>query len=138
MARETAPAIALEIDIEKRRNRSTFVPESALRARRSFLPLRFEGLERTQRNAPETAVVVPARMGAAMTDAVTLIVYGWSESEPGTLSWVFPSVQAALRAVRTMRNAARWLIVHGRRGFEGKVDVDALRRAGGVLVERAA
>ncbi len=73
-----------------------------------------------------------------MTDAVTLVVYGWIESEPGTLSWVFPSMQAALRAVRTMRNAARWLIVLGQGAFEGDVDVDALRRAGGVLVERPA
>jgi hypothetical protein len=73
-----------------------------------------------------------------MTDAVTLIVYGWRDSEPGTLSWVFPSVQAALGAVRIMRNAARWLIVHGQRVFDGEIDVDALRRGGEVLAERPA
>jgi hypothetical protein len=68
-------------------------------------------------------------------DAVTLVIYGWRENEPGTLAWVFPSLAAALRAVRAMRNAVRWLIVRGRRAFEGDVDVDGLRRAGAVLVE---
>jgi len=69
------------------------------------------------------------------TKAVTLVIYGWHESEPGTLAWVFPSVKAALHAVRAMRNAVRWLIIEGRRAFDGEVDVDALRRTGGVLVE---
>lgn len=72
-------------------------------------------------------------------DAVTLIIYGWHESQPGTLAWVFPSLAAALRAVRAMRNAIRWLIVRGRRALDADVDVDveALRRAGSVLIERA-
>jgi hypothetical protein len=70
--------------------------------------------------------------------AVTLVIYGWHESEPGTLAWVFPSVRAALRAVRAMRNAIAWLIVEGRRGFDGDVDLEALRRAGAVLVESTA
>ncbi len=79
-----------------------------------------------------------ARMRTARREAVTLVVYGWHESEPGTLAWVFPSVGAALRAVRALRNAIGWLIVRGRRAFRGEVDVAALRRAGGVLVEHAA
>jgi hypothetical protein len=70
------------------------------------------------------------------SDVVTLVIYGWHDSEPGTLSWVFPSLKAALRAVRAMRNAVRWLIVEGRRAYDGEIDVDALRRAGAVLVER--
>jgi hypothetical protein len=37
-----------------------------------------------------------------------------------------------------MRNAIGWLILKGKRVFEGDVDVDALRRGGAVLVERAA
>jgi hypothetical protein len=69
--------------------------------------------------------------------AVTLVIYGWRESEPGTLAWVFPSLRAALRAVRAMRNAMGWLIVKGKRAFDGDVDVAALRRAGGVLIEHA-
>jgi len=69
-------------------------------------------------------------------DAVTLVIYGWHESQPGTLAWVFPSLKAALRAVRAMRNAVRWLIVEGKRAVEGDTDIDALRRAGRVLVER--
>jgi hypothetical protein len=69
--------------------------------------------------------------------AVTLVIYGWHESQPGTLAWVFPSLRAALRAVHAMRNAIGWLILKGRRVFEGEVDVEALRRGGAVLAERA-
>ncbi len=79
-----------------------------------------------------------ARMRGAQRQAVTLVVYGWRESEPGTLAWVFPSVRAALRAVRALRNAIGWLIVRGKQAFEGDVDVEALRRAGAVLVEHMA
>ena len=79
-----------------------------------------------------------ARMQGAQRDAVTLVVYGWRDSEPGTLAWVFPSVRAALRAVRALRNAMGWLIVRGRRAIEGDVDVAELRRAGTVLVEHLA
>jgi hypothetical protein len=77
-------------------------------------------------------------MRGTQRQAVTLVVYGWRESEPGTLAWVFPSVRAALRAVRALRNAIGWLIVRGQRAFEGDVDVAALRRAGAVLVEHLA
>jgi hypothetical protein len=69
--------------------------------------------------------------------AVTLVIYGWHESEPGTLAWVFPSVGSALRGVRAMRNAVRWLIVSGRRAVDREIDIDALRRRGIVLVEGA-
>jgi len=67
--------------------------------------------------------------------AVTLVIYGWAESQPGTLAWVFPSVRAALRAVRAMRNALRWVILKGREAFEGDVDIDALRQSGRILLE---
>ncbi|MGO9836005.1 MAG: hypothetical protein ACLP1X_17515 [Polyangiaceae bacterium] len=70
-------------------------------------------------------------------EAVTLVIYGWHDSEPGTLAWVFPSVGAALRAVRAMRNAVRWVIVSGRRAFDREVDIDALRRTSVVIVEGA-
>ncbi len=69
-------------------------------------------------------------------EAVTLVIYGWHDSEPGTLAWVFPSVRSALRAVRAMRNAVRWLIVRGRRAFDDAIDVDGLRRAGLIIAER--
>jgi hypothetical protein len=70
-------------------------------------------------------------------EAVTLVIYGWHESEPGTLAWVFPSVRSALRAVRAMRNAVRWLIVRGRRAFDrDSVDIESLRRAGLIIAER--
>ncbi len=69
---------------------------------------------------------------------MTLVIYGWRGSEPGTLAWAFPSVRAALRAVRAMRNAVGWLVVEGRRVFDGEVDLFALRTAGAVLVERPA
>jgi hypothetical protein len=66
---------------------------------------------------------------------VTLVIYGWYDSQPGTLAWAFPTLRAALHAVRAMRNAIGWLIVEGRRAFDGEVDVDAVRRAGRVLVD---
>ena len=69
---------------------------------------------------------------------VTLIVYGWRENAPGTLAWVFPSYAAAVKAVRALRNAARWLIVAGRGAAEHDVDVDEVRRSALVLAERFA
>ena len=53
-----------------------------------------------------------------LLEHVTLVVYGWQNVEPGTLSWVFPSVGAAVAAARAMKNAVRWAIVAGRRGSE--------------------
>jgi hypothetical protein len=79
-----------------------------------------------------------SRMTKKTTGVVTLVIYGWSESQPGTLAWVFPSLKSALRAVRAMRNALRWIIVKGRQAFEGDVDIDALRQTGRILVEGAA
>ena len=69
---------------------------------------------------------------------VTLIVYGWHENAPGTLAWVFPSYAAAVKAVRALRNAVRWLIVAGRGASEHDVDVDEVRRSALVLAERFA
>ena len=83
-----------------------------------------------------------SRMATKTTGAVTLVIYGWHESEPGTLAWVFPSVRSALRAVRAMRNAVRWLIVRGQRAFDVdssnsvEIDIEHLRRAGLVIAER--
>lgn len=83
-----------------------------------------------------------SRMRAPKVQAVTLVIYGWHESEPGTLAWVFPSVRSALRAVRAMRNAVRWLIVRGRRAIDGdtnglgRIDIESLRREGLIIAER--
>jgi hypothetical protein len=44
---------------------------------------------------------------------VTLVVYGWHNVQPGTLSWVFPSFDAAIRAARALRNATQWAIMGG-------------------------
>ncbi|MEI7894067.1 MAG: hypothetical protein WCI05_13315 [Myxococcales bacterium] len=71
-------------------------------------------------------------------DKVTLIVYGWRGNEPGTLSWVFPSLGAAMAAVRALRNAARWLIVAGTPSPRDGVNVEEIRRTGVVLLERFA
>jgi hypothetical protein len=78
-----------------------------------------------------------SRMTKKTTGAVTLVIYGWSESQPGTLAWVFPSLRAALNAVRAMRNALRWMILKGKQAFEGEVDLDALRQSGRILMEGA-
>ena len=72
-----------------------------------------------------------------LLEQVTLVVYGWYDSQPGTLAWVFPSVRAALRAARVLRNAVRWVVVEGKRVFDAELDVDALRRAGWILVDHA-
>jgi hypothetical protein len=47
-------------------------------------------------------------------EAVTLVVESWSGGvQPGRLSWVFPSLTAALEAASALRNAATWKIVRG-------------------------
>ncbi len=51
---------------------------------------------------------------AKILSEVTLVVYGWHNVQPGTLSWVFPSFQAALGAAGAMRNAVKWSIFSGR------------------------
>lgn len=71
-------------------------------------------------------------------EQVTLVVYGWKSVEPGTLSWVFPSVGAAVAAARAMKNAVRWAIVAGRR--EAATEDEGLEDArahGAVLIEQA-
>jgi hypothetical protein len=76
-------------------------------------------------------------LAAAAADAtanVTLFVYGWENVEPGPLSWVFPSLRAALDAVRTMRNAVEWSICSGAEW----TSIDAARAKGAVLVEQNA
>jgi len=68
---------------------------------------------------------------------VTLVVYGWQGNQPGTLSWVFPSVGAAMRAARALKNAVSWLIVPGRRDT-AELDLDEVKRYALVLAERVA
>ena len=78
-----------------------------------------------------------------LLEQVTLVVYGWRNVEPGTLSWVFPSVGAAVAAARAMKNAVRWAIVAGRRETEteSEAELDAsledARAHGAVLIEEA-
>lgn len=80
-----------------------------------------------------------------MLDTVVLVVYGWKSVQPGTLSWVFPSLSAAVHAAHTMTNAVEWAIVAG--GGLASATVDAaidsidlrrLRATGGVLLEQTA
>jgi hypothetical protein len=63
---------------------------------------------------------------------VTLFVHGWENVEPGLLSWTFPSLRAALDAVRRMKNAIGWCVVSG----TGWSDLDAARASGAILVEQ--
>jgi hypothetical protein len=101
---------------------------------------------------PAGAVSVPAARNTrnAMTplfEHVTLIVYGWKSVEPGTLSWVFPSVGAAVAAARAMTNAVRWAIVAGRSDNDASdgslatlnmnAALDEARAKGAVLIEQA-
>ena len=73
-----------------------------------------------------------AAAAAAAAAVVTLFVYGWESVEPGCLSWAFPSLRAALEAVRTMRNAIEWCIVAGHEWSS----IDAARESGAVLIEQ--
>lgn len=92
--------------------------------------------------APESGVhaidevVREGRAVSPLLDQVTLVVYAWKNVEPGTLSWVFPSLAAALAAARTMTNAVGWSIVAGRR--DADVDVTRERSSGTVLLEQTA
>jgi len=70
----------------------------------------------------------------AVSQAVTLYVYGWENVQPGPLSWAFPSLRSALDAVRTMRNAVAWCIVAG---IEW-TSMDDARDEGAVLIEQSA
>jgi hypothetical protein len=79
-------------------------------------------------------VLYPVQPMRRLAQRVTLVVYAWQENQPGTLAWVFPSLRAALRAVRALRNAAAWLIVAGERDGEA-VEVAELRRSAVVLAE---
>ncbi|MEO8878569.1 MAG: hypothetical protein ABI461_23470, partial [Polyangiaceae bacterium] len=82
------------------------------------------------------ALDVPASVDTRVVEEVTLIVYGWENVQPGTLSWVFPSLRSALTAVRTMRNAIRWAVLYGVvSDHDGGRDIDRARENGLVLVE---
>jgi hypothetical protein len=63
---------------------------------------------------------------------VTLFVFGWHVVEPGPLSWSFPSLRAALDAVKTMRNAAQWCIASG----TDWANVEHARSRGAILIEQ--
>ncbi|HEY2513728.1 MAG TPA: hypothetical protein VGI39_22830 [Polyangiaceae bacterium] len=107
-------------------------------------------VERGERagRAPETAhpQTKARKTMNPLLDHVTLVVYGWKNVEPGTLSWVFPSVGAAVAAARAMKNAVRWAIVAGRRGEEAndaeendetEDPLAEARAKGAVLIEQA-
>ncbi len=83
---------------------------------------------------PDTQLALAAKAAADAELGVTLFVYGWESVEPGPLSWAFPSLRAALDAVKTMRNAVEWCIVAGSEW----VSVDAARAKGAVLIEQNA
>jgi hypothetical protein len=104
---------------------------------------------------PERACDEPQTSGTRqamnpLLEQVTLVVYGWKNVEPGTLSWVFPSVSAAVAAARAMTNAVRWAIVAGKRDTatsdgadevraqaDAKRALDEARARGAVLIEQA-
>jgi len=89
-----------------------------------------------RRSSPDDSdeLAAAARAVADAERGVTLFVYGWESVEPGPLSWAFPSLRAALDAVKTMRNAVEWCIVAGSEW----VSVDAARAKGAVLIEQNA
>ncbi len=68
----------------------------------------------------------------AVDPAVTLFVSGWYNVEPGELSWPFPSMRAALDAVRKMRNAIEWSIALG----DGYESLEDARARGMIVIEQ--
>jgi hypothetical protein len=88
----------------------------------------------SRRNTPEPSADEAAAAAAAAAASVTLFIYGWENVEPGPLSWVFPSLRAALEAVRTLRNANGWSICAG----SNWDDIEDAREKGAVLVEQNA
>jgi hypothetical protein len=98
------------------------------------------GMQNLKRRLAPTMERGPLSVGTSPTDfesgtypvaqrdagEVTLVVYGWHNVQPGTLSWVFPSFDAAMKAASALRNATQWAIMGGR---------DA---SGAVLAERSA
>jgi hypothetical protein len=66
-------------------------------------------------------------------EAVRLIVYDWDGVQPGTLSWLFPSVREALAAAFALKNAERWIIV--RSSDAAEASADELRDRGAILLE---
>ncbi|MDB4941724.1 MAG: hypothetical protein JWP97_1258 [Labilithrix sp.] len=88
-----------------------------------------------RRKSRELPALSPELLAAAAQDAavsVTLFVYGWENVQPGPLSWVFPSLRAALSAVKAMRNAIGWAIVSGQEST-----IDAARAKGAILIEQS-
>jgi hypothetical protein len=85
--------------------------------------------------APRKVVPLPE----AGRQTVQLVVYGWANAQPGTLSWRFPSMRAAVRAAKTLRNASRWAVVADGAGeskpMQSERDVERARAAGTVLIE---
>jgi hypothetical protein len=71
-------------------------------------------------------------------ESVVLVVYGWESVQPGTLSWVFPSLAAAVHAAEAMTNAVNWAVIAGTAAVDAAFDLAKLRATGGVLVEHAA
>lgn len=81
---------------------------------------------------PETLAETARALESDTKTAVTLFVYGWHNVEPGPLSWVFPSLRAALNAARAMRNAMKWCIVSG----TSWTSMEDARDGGAVLIEQ--
>jgi hypothetical protein len=75
----------------------------------------------------------------SVLESVVLVVYEWSSVQPGTLSWVFPSLGSAVRAAHAMTNAVNWAVIAGsaaRASVDAAFDLTKLRAAGGILIEQ--
>ena len=97
-------------------------------------PSRLEKRREPQPAPPLFADMIDIEAPARAAREVSLIVYGWHNVQPGPLSWVFPSVRAALSAAKTMRNAVCWAIVAGRHQATA---LDEARATGRVILEHA-
>lgn len=74
---------------------------------------RSTGSSRAMPVAPASARELARSKEPLTFPTVTLVVYEWQNAEPGTLSWQFQSLEAAVAAARAIRNAVRWAVVAG-------------------------
>ena len=68
---------------------------------------------RSSRQIPAEPISGELPVAFRAVPGVTLVVYEWQNAEPGTLSWKFSDLAAAVTAAGAMRNAVRWAVLAG-------------------------
>jgi hypothetical protein len=130
----STPAVHKVVSADTRSFGSTRKGEVNVNVAKAALPSyeRFES-DPSDRLEDSDVFLKPGSVPPTTSNEVTLFVHGWHNVEPGTLSWVFPSLRAALDAVQRMKNAVAWSIVQGNNWD----DLGLARDHGAILIEQA-